>query len=82
MVMVCQICAFGSSLVSTGETDGVVSKGPPDPAGVYNIPGQPGGSWIVWLTDAGNVISPQVTVVMKSYGGSGDCPSRVDFVQQ
>ena len=69
-------------LVATGEGDSVVSKGPPDPAGAYNIPGQPGSTWIVWLTDAGNQISPQVTVSLQSFGGSGNCPTRVDFVQQ
>ncbi len=69
-------------LVSTGETDTVVSKGPPDPAGVYNIPGQPGSSWVIWLTDAGNQISPQVPVTLQSYGGAGNCPTRIDFVQQ
>ena len=69
-------------LLATGESDNVVSKGPPDPAGVYNIPVQPGSTWVVWLTDAGNQISPQVTVTLQSYGGAGNCPTRVDFVQQ
>ena len=69
-------------LVSTGESDQVVSKGLPDPPGAYNIPAQPGGSWVIWLTDAGSQISPQVTIVPKSYGGAGDCPTRVDFFRQ
>ena len=69
-------------LVATGEGDSVVSKGPPDPAGAYNIPVQPGSTWVVWLTDAGNQISPQVTVTLQGYGGAGNCPTRVDFVQQ
>jgi hypothetical protein len=69
-------------LLSTGETDGVVSKGPPDTAGKYNIVAQLGGSWVIWLTDAGSQISPQITVVTKNYGGGGDCPTRVDFFQQ
>jgi hypothetical protein len=69
-------------LVATGVGDSVVSKGLPDPAGAYNIPAQPGSTWVVWLTDAGSQISPEAQVTLDSYAGSGNCPSRVDFVQQ
>ena len=69
-------------LESTGETDVAVSKAPQDPPGAYNISAQLGGTWILWLTDGGNQISPQVKVLVKSYGGGGDCPTRVDFFQQ
>ncbi|MCL4393407.1 MAG: hypothetical protein M1482_01070 [Chloroflexi bacterium] len=69
-------------LIDTGESDIVVTKGPPDPAGAYNIPVKPGSSWLVWVTDGTNQLSPQVTVTTAGYTGSGDCPTRRDFVQQ
>lgn len=71
-------------LSTTGEADTVTSKGPPDPAGIYNIPtGQPGSSWVLWMLDAGgNIVSPQITLVTQPYSGAGICPTRLDFVQQ
>ena len=71
-------------LATTGEADTVTTKAAPDPAGIYNIPtGQPGSSWVLWMLDAGgNITSPQVTLVTQSYTGAGNCPTRLDFVQQ
>ncbi|MBI5035301.1 MAG: carboxypeptidase regulatory-like domain-containing protein [Chloroflexi bacterium] len=71
-------------LATTGEADTVTTKGAPDPAGIYNIPtGQPGSSWVLWMLDAGgNIASPQITLVTQVYTGAGNCPTRLDFVQQ
>jgi hypothetical protein len=70
-------------LVATGESDLVTTKGPPDPAGAYNSPtGQAGSTWLVWVTDGSNQLSPQVTVTTAGFTGSGNCPTRMDFVQQ
>lgn len=68
-----------------GNTDVVVSKAPPDPPGIYNILSPPpGGSWVLWLVDAsGKALSPQITLIApRPYSGSGNCPNRVDFIQQ
>ncbi len=68
-----------------GSTDIVISKSRPDPPGIYNVLSPPpGGSWVLWLVDAsGKALSPQITLVApKPYSGSGNCPNRVDFVQQ
>ncbi len=68
-----------------GTVDSVESKGPPDPPGIYNILSPPpGGSWLVWVLDAGGgQASPQYTVVApQGYSGSGNCPTRVDFRAQ
>ena len=66
-----------------GSFDTNPSKGLPDPPGAYNIPA-PGGVWIVWLVDdRGSAISPQFTISMpQAYSGAGNCPTRMDFVQQ
>lgn len=67
-----------------GETDTVTTKGAPDPEGVYNIPSVASDStWEIWLLDpGGGEASPRVKVTAKAYPGIGDCPTRVDFVQQ
>jgi hypothetical protein len=65
--------------------DTVVSKGPPDPPGIYNILAPPpGGKWTLWMIDAaGKALSPQITITAPQvYNGSGNCPNRIDFVQQ
>ncbi len=71
-------------LTTTGESDAVTTKGLPDPPGIYNIPtGQPGSSGVLWMLDSsGNTISPQITLVTQTYTGAGNCPTRIDFVQQ
>ena len=70
-------------LVSEGDVTDAFTKAPPDPAGIYNIPtGQPGSVWLVWIVDAGNQVSPQVPLTTRAYPGSGDCPTRIDFVQK
>ncbi len=68
-----------------GNTDSVESKGPPDPPGIYNILSPPpGGSWLLWVLDAGGgQASPQYAIVApQSFTGSGNCPTRVDFRAQ
>lgn len=68
-----------------GNTGTEVSKGPPDPPGIFNILSPPpGGTWVLWLADAGGTaLSPQISVVApQPFGGSGICPTRIDFVQQ
>ncbi len=69
-------------LVSTGDVSDAFTKAPPDPAGAHNIPtGQAGSVWLVWIIDSGNQVSPQFTLTTQKYSGTGDCPTRVDFVQ-
>ncbi len=68
-----------------GNIDTVVSKAPPDPPGIYNILAPPpGGRWTIWVVDAGGKpLSSQITIsAPQVYSGSGNCPNRVDFVQQ
>ncbi|MEW5719405.1 MAG: hypothetical protein AB1817_12300 [Chloroflexota bacterium] len=67
-----------------GEVNTVTTKGAPDPEGVYNIPSVAIGSkWTIWLLDAaGREVSPRVIFVVQAYTGVGDCPTRIDFVQQ
>jgi hypothetical protein len=67
-----------------GEIGTVTTKGAPDPDGVYNIPAVATGSkWTIWLLDtAGREVSPHVTFVTQAYTGIGNCPTRLDFVQQ
>ena len=69
-------------LISTGDVTDAQTKSPPDPAGVYNFPAPPGSVWQVWVMASGNQASPQVKVTAQAYGGAGNCPTRVDFVQQ
>jgi hypothetical protein len=68
----------------TGEQGDVTSKAPPDPEGVYNIPSvATNTSWVVWLLDlSGSDASPRVTLVSQVFAGTGNCPTRLDFVQQ
>ena len=67
-----------------GIMDNVTTKAPPDPEGVYNIPSIPTNTaWVVWLLDTGGGdASPRVTLTAQPYTGVGNCPTRIDFVQQ
>ncbi len=67
-----------------GESDTVTTKGAPDPEGIYNIPSVASGTtWEIWLLDpGGGDASPHVKVTAVAYSGVGNCPTRVDFVQQ
>lgn len=68
-----------------GNLDSSETKGPPDPAGIYNIIAPPpGGNWVLWVLDAsGAQASPQYTLTApQAYSGSGNCPTRVDFKAQ
>lgn len=67
-----------------GATDSVTTKAPPDPEGAYNIPAiATGSTWEVWLLDlGGGEASPRVKITAQAYQGVGNCPTRVDFVQQ
>ena len=67
-----------------GEMDTVTTKAPPDPEGVYNIPSVASGSaWEIWLLDtSGAEVSPRVKFIPQPYTGVGNCPTRLDFVQQ
>lgn len=59
------------------------SKGDPDPVGRFDFPAS-GGTWsvTVWTRD-GDPVSPAIQVQAgQAWGGSGNCPTRVDFVQQ
>jgi hypothetical protein len=59
------------------------SKGDPDPPGRFDFP-TGSGTWTVSVWNkAGDPISPAIQVVAgQPWGGSGNCPTRVDFVQQ
>ena len=65
-----------------GDLDNVTTKGPPDPPGIYNILA-PSGTWTIWMIDVtGNRISPEIVVTaQQTYTGTGNCPTRADFVQ-
>jgi hypothetical protein len=67
-----------------GIIDSVTTKAPPDPEGVYNIPSiATNSSWMIWLLDpSGAEVSPRVTLLAQPYTGVGNCPTRIDFVQQ
>jgi hypothetical protein len=67
-----------------GELNTVTTKAPPDPEGVYNVPSVATGStWYIWLLDAvGKEVSPRVKFIPQPYTGVGNCPTRLDFVQQ
>jgi hypothetical protein len=66
------------------ETDTVTTKAPPDPEGRYDIVGAiPNSTWTLWLLDGGGGdASPRVTLNIQIYTGVGNCPTRIDFVQQ
>lgn len=58
------------------------TKGDPDPVGRFDFPTS-SGTWTVaiWNKD-GDPISPAIQVQAgQPWGGSGNCPTRVDFVQ-
>lgn len=59
------------------------SKGDPDPRGRFDFP-TTGGSWSVQIWDRnGDPLSPSFQVQAGlPWDGSGNCPTRVDFVQQ
>lgn len=67
-----------------GNLDKVTSKGPPDPPGIYNILAPPpGGTWTLWVLDAGaGQASPQIAIVAPQEFSGGNCPTRVDFKAQ
>ncbi len=66
-----------------GEIDSVMTKGSPDPPGIYNILA-PSGTWTIWMLDsAGNRASPEISVTtQQAYSGAGNCPTRMDFAQR
>jgi hypothetical protein len=66
------------------ESDTVTTKAPPDPEGRYDIAAVlPNSTWTLWLLDAGGAdASPRVTLNVQIYTGVGNCPTRIDFVQQ
>jgi hypothetical protein len=67
-----------------GQTSSTTTKGPPDPEGKYDIPSVAiGSTWTIWLLDtSGAEVSPRVKLIAQPYTGVGNCPTRLDFVQQ
>ncbi len=65
----------------TGEISDTFSKNSPDPLGKYDIPAQ-GGTFTLWLLDSAGTLSPQIAVTAQPFSGAGNCPTRMDFVQQ
>ncbi len=65
---------------NAGEKD---TKGPPDRPGIYDIP-VGSGTWIVEVMGKRDTLrsTPFQVAVGEAWGGSGNCPTRVDFVQQ
>ena len=66
-----------------GDISTVESKGPPDPSpGAYNQLA-PSGTFTLWLLDAGGGgASPRVQIAVQRYMGTGNCPTRMDFIAQ
>lgn len=66
-----------------GAADKVTTKAPPDPEGRFDFPAN-GGTWTVQVVDRQeNPISPPIQIQAHvPWGGSGNCPTRVDFIQQ
>lgn len=65
-----------------GDTGETVSKDKPDVPGKYDVL-SPSGTFVIWLLGAGEAqLSPQVSVLVQPYAGSGNCLMRVDFAQQ
>ncbi len=65
-----------------GEMGETVSKDKPDVPGKYDILA-PSGTFTIWLLGTGGVqLSPQVSILVQPYSGSGNCLMRVDFAQQ
>jgi len=67
-----------------GQTGSTMTKGPPDPEGKYDIRSVATSTlWTIWLLDpAGAEVSPRVKLLSQPYTGVGNCPTRLDFVQQ
>lgn len=68
---------------TSGAGDKVTTKAPPDPEGRFDLPAT-GGTWTVQVVDRQeNPLSPPIQVQANvSWGGSGNCPTRVDFIEQ
>lgn len=66
-----------------GAADKVTSKAPPDPEGRFDFPAA-SGTWSVQLVDRQeDPLSPPMQIQARvPWGGSGNCPTRVDFIQQ
>jgi hypothetical protein len=65
-----------------GELGETVTKDKPDIPGKYDVLA-PSGTFTLWLLGpSGAQASPQVPVLVQPYAGSGNCLTRVDFVQQ
>lgn len=67
----------------SGAADIVTTKAAPDPEGRFDFPAS-GGTWTVQLVDRReDPLSPPIQIqAMTTWGGSGNCPTRVDFVEQ
>lgn len=65
---------------NAGEKD---TKGPPDPPGIYDFP-VAGGIWTVQLAGRRDTTrsTPFQVAAGQVWTGSGNCPTRVDFIQQ
>ncbi len=59
------------------------SKGDPDPRGRFDFPAA-NGTWTVqiWTKDGDPVSAPIQIQAGQPWGGSGNCPTRVDFIGQ
>jgi hypothetical protein len=59
------------------------TKGDPDPRGRFDFPA-PTGTWTVtiWAKDQTPISAPFQIQAGQAWGGSGNCPTRVDFIQQ
>lgn len=65
-----------------GETGETVTKDKPDVPGKYDVLA-PSGTFVVWLTNGGAQVSPQVSVLVQpSPTGGTTCLMRIDFYQQ
>ncbi len=65
-----------------GDIGETVSKDKPDVPGKYDVLA-PSGTFVIWIVGAsGAPASPQVSILVQPYSGVGNCPMRVDFVQQ
>ncbi len=67
-----------------GNEEDRTTKGPPDPAGKYDIPAPSGGVWFLQARDpSGKPLSPMFRVIAgQAYNGGATCPTRIDFVEQ
>ncbi|RIK28801.1 MAG: hypothetical protein DCC52_08005 [Chloroflexi bacterium] len=71
---------FNDASGNAGDKD---TKGPPDHPGIYDIP-VGGGVWTVQVVGKREALrSPPFQVAVgQPWGGAGNCPTRVDFIQQ